>query len=515
MEKSEFFKEATLQICGNIEIEKAMFSTLLYLRKIMPVDRMFIEYYDPDFNSMRTIAIVTSEGGKKVDLLTPLSLMARQEAEEKYHSRFPKVYFFENPQKEKVAEEMLKFHNINASSLMVLPLKSVEQAIGTVVLSSNGDERFTHDHADLLLMLREPFSIAMSNALRLREVVKLKDLLADDNQYLHRELRLLTENEIIGANFGMNGVMENVHRVASLDSPVLLLGETGVGKDLIANAIHYSSLRKEGPFVKVNCGAIPESLVDSELFGHEKGAYTGALSQQRGRFERAHKGTIYLDEIGELPLQAQVRLLRVLQDKEIERVGGNKTISLDIRIITATNRNLEEMVLLGQFREDLWFRLNVFHILIPPLRNRKADIPALLNHFILQKSKELKLPDIPGIAPGQVELLMGYNWPGNIRELQNVVERALILNPHGPLIFESSTSRDLEKIPLNISHTSEVEKLDDVLRTHIRLALTRANGKIHGKGGAAELLGINPNTLRNRMINLGIPFHRNKKNKNL
>jgi transcriptional regulator with GAF, ATPase, and Fis domain len=473
---------------------------------------MFIEYYDSDFNSMRTIAIVTAEEGKKVDLLTPLSELAIQEAEAKYHSKFPKVYFFENPQKEKVAEEMLSFHNIQASSLMVLPLKSVEQKIGTVVLSSKGEERFTQEHVDLLLMLREPFSIAMSNALRHRELVKLKDLLTDDNQYLHRELRLLTENEIIGANFGLNGVMENVRRVAPLDSPVLLLGETGAGKDLIANSIHYSSLRKEGPFIKVNCGAIPESLIDSELFGHEKGAYTGAFSQQRGRFERAHHGTIYLDEIGELPPQAQVRLLRVLQDKEIERVGGHKTISLDIRIITATNRNLEEMVRLGQFREDLWFRLNVFQIQIPPLRNRNADIPALLNHFILQKSKELKLPVIPGIVPGQIELLMRYHWPGNVRELQNVVERALILNPQGPLTFESFNTRDLETAPLNISQSGEVEKLDAVLRKHIRFALSTANGKIHGKGGAAELLGINPNTLRNRMINLGIPFQRNKKN---
>ena len=229
----------------------------------------------------------------------------------------------------------------------------------------------------------------MSNTLKHREVVQLTNLLADDNRYLYRELRHISGDDIVGANFGLKEVMEKVRHVAALDSPVLLLGETGVGKDVIANAIHYSSSRKEGPFVKVNCGAIPESLIDSELFGHEKGAFTGATSQKRGRFERADNGTIFLDEIGELPPQAQVRLLRVLQDKEIERLGGTKTIQLDIRIIAATNRNLEEMVKAGQFREDLWFRLNVFPVWIPPLLQRKADIPSLFNHFILQQSKEL------------------------------------------------------------------------------------------------------------------------------
>ncbi len=506
MEKSEFFKEATLRICSDLEIEKALFSTLLYLKEIMPVDRIYIEYYDSDFNSMRTIAIVTEEGGQKVDLLTPLSQLAIEEAEEKYHSTSPKVYFFEDPQKEKVAEEMLKFHNIQASSLMVLPLKSAGQAIGTVVLCSKGDERFSHEHADLLLMLREPFFIAMSNALRHREVVKFKDLLADDNQYLHHELRLLTENEIIGANFGLKEVMEKARLVSALDSPVLLLGETGVGKDVIASAIHFSSLRNKGPFIKVNCGAIPESLIDSELFGHEKGAFTGAMSQLRGRFERAQSGTVYLDEIGELPFHAQVRLLRVLQDKVIERVGGNKSISLDIRIIAATNRNLEEMVKQGQFREDLWFRLNVFQIWIPPLRHRKTDIPALLDHFILQKSKEFKLPHIPGVAPGQIEVLMKYDWPGNIRELQNLVERAMILIPHGPLIFESPIIKYTEAVQLNTSQSCDIEKLDTVMRKHIRFVLNKTKGKIHGQGGAADLLGINPNTLRSRMKKLGIPF---------
>jgi transcriptional regulator with GAF, ATPase, and Fis domain len=299
-----------------------------------------------------------------------------------------------------------------------------------------------------------------------------------------------------------------VQQVATLDSPVLLLGETGVGKDVIANAIHYSSSRSDGPFVSVNCGAIPETLIDSELFGHEKGAFTGALAQKRGRFERANKGTIFLDEIGELPLQAQVRLLKVLQSKEIERVGGVKTIPLDIRIIAATNRNMEEMVKLHQFREDLWFRINVFPIWIPPLRERSSDIPALLQHFISLKARELKLPDIPTLSPGAIDPLMEYHWPGNVRELENVIERAMILNPTGPLTFEHLNPEQKKKTLELHRQSEETDNLDAEISRHIRRVLSKTKGKVNGPDGAAAFLGINPSTLRNRMKKLGIDYGR-------
>jgi transcriptional regulator with GAF, ATPase, and Fis domain len=392
---------------------------------------------------------------------------------------------------------------------MVLNLKTNDQVLGALVLITE-TEAYEKQHAEFISFLKEPFIIATANALRHREVLRLKDLLTDDNRYLHGELRRISGDEIIGSNFGLKNVMHKVQQVAMLDSPVLLLGETGVGKDVIANAIHYSSSRSEEPFVSVNCGAIPESLIDSELFGHEKGAFTGALAQKRGRFERADKGTIFLDEIGELPLQAQVRLLKVLQSREIERVGGVKTIPLNIRIIAATNRNLEDMVKSHQFREDLWFRLNVFPIWIPPLRERRADIPALLQHFINLKSKELKLPQIPTISPGETDLLMDYHWPGNVRELQNIVERELILNPGGPLTFRqlkvSQQERTLEASD-KIEHTTNLE---EVVSAHIRQVLARTKGKIHGKGGAAELLGVNASTLRNRMNKLGIEYGRKR-----
>ena len=335
----------------------------------------------------------------------------------------------------------------------------------------------------------------------------------EDNRFLQRELHRLAGDKIIGAEFGLRDVMEKAHIASSVESPVLLLGETGVGKDIIAHYIHYASSRYKESFITVNCGAIPNTLIDSELFGHEKGAFTGALSQKRGRFERADKGTIFLDEIGELPLPAQVRLLRVLQNKEIERVGGVKTIPLNIRIIAATNRNLEEMVKKKMFREDLWFRLNVFPLLIPPLRLRIEDIPALVQHFIEQKTKELKLSNTPDLATGAIDALMAYGWPGNVRELENVIERAMILHRGNPLRFD-----DLGLSPVEPDNTTtvapreEMIELDALVKRHIQRVLKLTGGKIHGPGGAGEVLGVNPDTLRYRMKKLGIPFKKKKKN---
>ncbi|MEN8193656.1 MAG: sigma 54-interacting transcriptional regulator [Bacteroidota bacterium] len=508
MDGNEFFHEASLRIYGNLEIEKSLHSLILYLQDFMPVTRMYLQYYEEGFQSIRTVAYADDHSFKKLDQITHLS----KEAVE-LNRNIPAdkdAFLITNPQEFPVSRDMMNAHNQTCSSIIILALRLETKMLGLLILQSVGDKKFDEKDLDLTSSLKHPLIIAMSNTLKHREVLKLKDLLADDNRYLHGELRRLSGDEIIGANFGLKDVMYKVQQVAALDSPVLLLGETGVGKDVIANAIHYSSSRSSGPFVSVNCGAIPDTLIDSELFGHEKGAFTGALSQKRGRFERANKGTIFLDEIGELPLQAQVRLLKVLQTKEIERVGGVKTISLDIRIIAATNRNLEEMVKQNLFREDLWFRLNVFPIIIPPLRDRRSDIPALLQHFITQKSRELKLGTIPTLCPGAIDLLMEYRWPGNVRELQNVVERALILNPSGPLTFSHMNLPKLEEKEFH-EQIIETDNLDEMTSQHLRRILKKTNGKIHGPGGAAELLGINANTLRNRMNKLGIEYGKAKK----
>jgi len=509
MDENDFYRQATLRICGNLEIEEAMQRLVQLLKEVMPVTRIFLQYYDHDYNAMRSIAYASETECGKLDLLTPLSKNARDMAGNAPTEQ--DAFLFEDPQAFPVSREMCEFHNLQSTSVIVMVLRTIGETLGFIVLISEGAEKFKNEHLKLVSLLKEPLVIAMSNTLKHREVLKLNDLLTDDNRYLHGELRRLSGDEIVGANFGLRDVLQKVQQVASLDSPVLLLGETGTGKDVIANAIHYSSSRSKGPFVSVNCGAIPDTLIDSELFGHEKGAFTGALAQKRGRFERGNKGTVFLDEIGELPLQAQVRLLKVLQSKEIERVGGVKTISLDIRIIAATNRNLEEMVKNHQFREDLWFRLNVFPILIPPLRERTVDVPALVQHFINLKTRELKLPTIPALSPGAIDPLMEYHWPGNVRELENIIERALILKPTGPLIFDHLNLEQPKKTLKLQEQSQETDHLDDVISRHIRRVLSKTKGKVNGHNGAAAFLGINPSTLRNRMKKLGIDYGKNSK----
>ena len=342
--------------------------------------------------------------------------------------------------------------------------------------------------------------------------MNLKELLADDSKYFQNELRRGFSEEIVGAEFGLQGVMEQILKVSPLSSPVLLFGETGTGKELVANAIHSFSPRHNGPLIKLNCGAIPETLIDSELFGHEKGAFTGAVAQQRGRFERAHGGTIFLDEVSELPLNAQVRLLRVLQEKEIERVGGRQHIKVDVRVVSATNKDLKKLVAEKAFRDDLFYRLCVFPIHIPPLRERKIDIPALVEFFLRKKAKEIGLHFIPKLLPGTIEALLEYDWPGNVRELSNAIERAIIIQGGKPL-----SSEDIIGIPAQLGdktrHESAQENLTlrDMEADHIRSVMKKAGGRVEGEQGAAALLGMNPGTLRHRMRKLKIPFGRTAK----
>jgi transcriptional regulator with GAF, ATPase, and Fis domain len=510
MDKNTFFREAVLRICGNLEIEEGLRDCVEFLSQHIPADSLYLERHAYDLDAMHVIARATPEKGEKMDLLISFSQEAKAKMAELAKTwkkgTFPSVFVVNNPEEEPVTRHLLQALEEPPSSIMSLPLAIEDQLVGALVVLAKGNNRFTEEHARLYANLKMPFFVAMSNTMKHREILKLKDLLADDNRYLHGELHRLSGDAVVGANFGLKDVMNKVRQVAALNSPVLLLGETGVGKDVVAMTVHYSSTRSKGPFVSVNCGAIPDSLIDSELFGHEKGAFTGALSQKRGRFERADKGTIFLDEIGELPLQAQVRLLRVLQSKEIERVGGVKTVPLDIRIIAATNRNLEEMVGQREFREDLWFRLNVFPILIPPLRHRKEDIPALLQHFISRKAKELNLPAVPTVAPGAIDFLMNYSWPGNVRELGNIVERAMILNPIGPLTFAHMNLGGSTTDASPPASTEQPADLDTVIYRHIREVLSLTNGKVNGSDGAAAILGVNPSTLRNRMKKMGIVY---------
>jgi transcriptional regulator with GAF, ATPase, and Fis domain len=509
IDESQFFRETTLRICGSLEIEKAMQRCLQFMARYIPAGRMCFHVYDRELGIVETVAMANVTSSEAMTLRTPLSAKGRRQVEEQRSSRIKVVTRMGD---DAVAGPVARHFAAEDLSGLLLDLSLEKQFIGTVSVFSEPGQRFGQEHVHLLSLLNRPFAIALANSLQYRELRKLRDMLADDNRYLQQELRQIAGEELIGADYGLKEIMEMVRQVAPLDSPVLLLGETGVGKEVVANAIHNSSLRRGGPFIRVNCGAIPNTLMDSELFGHEKGAFTGALTRKRGRFERADGGTIFLDEIGELPLEAQVRLLRVLQDKEIERVGGTETVRVNIRIIAATHRYLEQMLTDGKFREDLYFRLRVFPIVIPPLRRRTDDIPVLVQHFIHKKAREMKMSVIPGVVPGALDRLVRYPWPGNVRELENAVERALILSRGAPLAFKDIDSSPGGVRPHRTSKTVSESRvllsLDMMTAQYIRKALEQCNGLIEGEKGVARLLHIHPSTLRKRMKKLGIAYGR-------
>ena len=337
----------------------------------------------------------------------------------------------------------------------------------------------------------------------LKEVKQLKDQLCEENLYLREEINLIhSHKDIVGNSEAISTVLKQIEQVAPTDSTVLIQGETGTGKELLAHAIHNLSARKGRLMIKVNCAALPPTLIESELFGREKGAFTGALSKQIGRFELADASTIFLDEIDVLPLELQAKLLRVLESGEFERLGSPRTVKVDVRIISATNRDLVRLVSEGGFREDLYYRLNVFQITVPPLRERREDILPLVWFFVQEFSKRMG-KRIESIPQKGVEALQAYPWPGNVRELRNVTERAMIITT-GPVLH-----LDIPKIAQ--SDAAQSGTLEEAEKRHIIEALNTSGWRVSGKDGAAEVLGINPKTLESRMQRLGI--QRSKKNR--
>ncbi len=411
------------------------------------------------------------------------------------------------------------------------PLMGPEGPAGALVLVASHLKTFKQLHLQMAQALLEPFAAALENDRRLHELAALRATAeADKSTLLSRLGRQDMGETIVGAEKGLRLVMERVQLVAQSDVPVLILGETGTGKEVVSRAIHTRSARHSAPFIRVNCGAIPPELIDSQLFGHEKGSFTGASDTRQGWFERADKGTLFLDEIGELPLPAQVRLLRVLQDGFIERVGGHQPIRVDVRIVAATHRDLATMVKAGTFREDLWYRINIFPILLPRLRERTEDIPALASHFAHRAANRFGLTHVEPTS-ADLHLLVNYPWPGNIRELGAVIDRAAILGngqclevakaigfqvtPVVPSV-SSSLPTMYEVVPdppaaafVPTSPRAEsgpILTLDAAMKQHIERALVATRGKVEGKRGTAALLGINPHTLRARMRKLGIEW---------
>lgn len=508
VDQNLFFREITKRLFNIWEIEEALLDCMRYLRTQIPADLLILQYTNIEAGTHRVVATATKDEGKRWDTSIPFSPSARKAAAERTMEAMKTkrlVILSNHPEEGEDLKTVQDFFGLGPSSLMVIGLETGGRMVGSLALFADGNDRFTDDHARLFEVCQQPAAVALLNSHMYQENRRMMEMLKDENQFLRKELQYRSGTNIVGASFGLKGVMDMVQQVAARDSPVLLLGETGTGKDLIANAIHQSSNRKDGPYIAVNCGAIPDSLLDSELFGHEKGAFTGALSQKRGRFERANQGTIFLDEIGELPLAAQVRLLRVLQNREIERVGGDKSISVDIRIIAATNRDLEAMIKEGTFREDLWFRLNVFPINIPPLRERVADVPALAEFFIDQKTIELKIRPKPKIQADTLKALEAYHWPGNVRELENIIERALIISQGPFLDVPDLVPSQRPKTTIQPRSASDrLPSFDETVTAYLTEVLDITSGKIHGAGGAAEITGLNPSTLRSKLRKLGI-----------
>jgi formate hydrogenlyase transcriptional activator len=377
-----------------------------------------------------------------------------------------------------------------------LPLRVSDKNIGTIWLLADGLSRL------MLKGICAQISIAIANIQANEKLQTYKRRLEVENDYLKEQISTIYNfSEIVGSGEKMQQVYRLMSLVADSNATVLVLGETGTGKELIARALHNASTRKEKLMVKVNCAALPANLIESELFGHERGAFTGAIDRRIGKFELAHNSTLFLDEIGEMPLEAQSKLLRVIQERELERLGGKQTIKIDVRLIAATNRNLEEEVKAGRFRADLYYRLNVFPITLPPLRDRPEDIEPLMHYFVEKFSRNTGRR-IRKIKPTVLQQLKSYTWPGNVRELEHLIERTVLLTTDGNLdeVYIPRNSDTEKQEPVYLSNRT----LEEMERSYIIEILKRCTGKISGPGGAAEILDVPGNTLHSKMKKLGI-----------
>ncbi len=492
------FAECVGQILKLDDPKKSVRILFEFMKQIVPLDFLTILQYNPESHSGYDLIHVTDQDALFVDDSLQFSQTDIDDA----------MAIMSNEANTYIADSMAhplirKFNDhvgiIETASVIIQPCRLTS---GT--------------YAVLNLVLWETGGYTPQNQLTIQNISDQLTFVLEhiyshiDGSKKHRAIQTKSaenslDKEIVGKQGGMKDTMVFVDMVARLDTPVFLLGESGVGKDLIATKIHEKSKRTKNPFICINCGAIPESLIDSELFGHEKGAFTGATESKKGYFEMADKGTIFLDEISELSRSAQVKLLRVLQNKSFRRVGGENSKSVDTRVIAASNRDLEKMVQTKTFRKDLWFRLNTFPIKIPPLRNRKQDIIPLAKHFAKLISLKLLLPYKYRFSVNAMDQLLHHDWPGNVRELKNTIEYAMIISRGKPISFEFLYA---EKQAESSGHLPENEKkylpLDEIITNHIKAVLIHTNGRVEGRGGAAEILDLKPSTLRAKIRKLNI-----------
>jgi formate hydrogenlyase transcriptional activator len=489
-----------------LEVNNAMISKLdlhallnaisASLRRVIHHEYTSLAMFEPATNHMRVLALDFPQGKGLIreEMIVPLDGSMTGKA---FRTRQPLVLDraameeFDSPTSRLMRAEGVR-------SVVCMPLITHDRALGTLSLASLRDAAFQQGDVDLLVQVAGQVAIAVENALAFQEIAVLKNKLAQEKLYLEDEIRSeMNFDEIVGEGASLRAVLKQAETVAPTDSTVLITGETGTGKELIARAIHNLSPRRERTFVKVNCAAIPTGLLESELFGHERGAFTGAIAQRIGRFELAHGGTIFLDEVGDIPLELQPKLLRVLQEQEFERLGSTQTIRVDVRLVAATNRDLGEMVAARTFRSDLYYRLRVFPLLMPPLRERQEDIPALVRYFVEKHARRMNRA-VETIPAETLDLLVRYPWPGNIRELENLIERAVIVSP-GPVLRVPLGELKVPSEPVGDTLTLRAAERDHILR-----ALAATNWVLAGPRGAAARLGMKRTTLQSKMRKLGV-----------
>ena len=487
--------EVNNALVSNLDLRELLKEIAACLRRVIRHDYTALALYDPASHEMRLRALDFPEGKGLIqeEMAVPLEGSAGGEV---FTTRKPLLVDaananrYQSPIARLAQAEGLK-------CFCILPLFTSTRGLGVLTLGTLAEDSFQQEDIDLLAQVSNQIAIAVENALAYREIAELKNKLAEEKLYLEEEIR--TEHnfeEAIGESAALKRTLSQAETVAPTDSTVLILGETGTGKEMIARAIHDLSRRREGTFVKINCAAIPTGLLESELFGHEKGAFTGAIAQKICRFELAHHGTLFLDEVGDIPLELQPKLLRVLQEREFERLGGTRTTRVDVRVVAATNRNLAQMVEEDLFRRDLYYRLNVFPILIPPLRERSEDIPLLVRYFV-QKYARLMDRRIETISAEEMDALTRYHWPGNVRELENLIERAVILSPGPELRVPVAELKQPSEAPANLT-------LQAAEREHMVRVLRETNWVVGGPRGAATRLGLKRTTLQSKMRKLGI-----------
>lgn len=492
-ERWQALVEVSQTLTSKLDMDALLATISSSVGRVVPHDFSGIGVYDEEARGLRTF-LLGAPAGQLILRQGEIVPLDKSICGKAFCSRQAESLTVEDVRKSRFAE---CFAKAGIRFLLNLPLLTPKRVVGVLNVGTTAAQGFSDRDQALLKQVAAQLAIALDNAAVYSEIGKLKDRLAEEKLYLQEEIRTeLNFAEIIGESAALKRVLSQIKTVAPTDSTVLILGETGTGKELVARAIHRLSSRHEATFIKVNCAAIPTGLLESELFGHEKGAFTGAISQKLGRIELADNGTLFLDEVGEIPLDLQPKLLRVLQDQEFERLGSAKTLRVNVRLIAATNRDLHKSVADRQYRSDLFYRLNVFPIVAPPLRERTKDIPLLVHYFVDKFARRLG-KSIQTIPADTMNILAQWKWLGNVRELENFIERSVILS-------EGSVLRvPLAELTLS-ANDSEGGTLRGVEREHILRVLRECSGAISGKGGAAERLGMKRTTLQSRMAKLGI-----------